>query len=80
MAVESIDRPNWQHAHRKLVELFEREMFAERADGRSGIRLTAEKIRELAKWKATRSIETAIRQYESPEAVRARKRKTHQAA
>jgi hypothetical protein len=80
MAAANIDRPDWQHAHRKLVEMFEREMFAERADGRSGVRLTAAQIHTAARWKATRSIETAIRLYESPEAVAARKRKLHVAA
>lgn len=80
MADENIARPDWRHAHRKLVEIFEREMLRERDAGEANVRLSAEKIRELARWKATQSIEQAIRLYDSPEAVLARKRKTQQAA
>jgi hypothetical protein len=80
VAAEHIDHPDWQHAHRKLVELFEQEMFAERAAGRLTVSLTADEIRQMARWKATKSIETTIRLYESPEAVAARKRKTFHAA
>lgn len=80
MATNYTEQPDWRHAHHKLTELFANAMLGERAAGTAKVLLTDEKILQFARWKATRAIEEAIRQYESPEAVRARKRKLGAAA
>jgi hypothetical protein len=80
VSVDHTQNPDWQHAHRKMVELFEGVMLEERASGKARVHLDDAAIHRVAHWKAAKAVETAIRQYESPEAVAARKRKTGQAA
>lgn len=72
--------PDWRTARRKLEETFEREMLADRECGRLDASLSAWKIREMARAKATRAAEQAARHFESESSVTARKRKTNEAA